>query len=258
MTEKDVENLILYIYGKSLSKKKFESLKIKLYEKYKDLEIKRYEDYLKVDEINILQRKSQRKKNEILKLSLNDYVDLNILTKNQAKVIKEEFLNKKNILITGPSASGKSHFSRKLLKLFKSTEYCEIYSQDDYCSGEKKIERINYLKRKWRGKLVLDELNCGNYKVFDELYDRYKGSLIIIHGESAENALKMFESYDEKNKKIFSEKYSDNLATYKKYIAKKIDYIVVMKRISEDMIKVESVKKLCGFKNDRYILKDIK
>lgn len=258
MTEKDIENLILCIYGKNLSKKKFESLKIKLYEKYKNLEIKRIEDYLKIDEVEILREKSKRKYHKILKLTLDDYVDLNILTKNQATVIKEEFLNKKNILITGPTASGKSHFSRKLLNFLKSTEYCKIRSQDDYYSAEREIEKRNYTRKKWRGRLVLDELNYENFKVFSELYNRHEGSLTIIHGESAENALKILEYYNEKEKPFLYKKYPDYATIHKNYLAIKIDYIVVMKRTSEDVIKVESVKKLCGFENDKYILKDIK
>ncbi|MFR4519442.1 MAG: hypothetical protein ACLT40_05720 [Fusobacterium sp.] len=257
MTEKDIENLIIYIYGENLSKRKFENLKIKLYEKYKDLEIKRIEDYLKIDEFNMLWRKNQRRDSKILKLSLDDYVNLNILTQNQATVIKEEFLNKKLFLITGPTASGKSHFSKKLLKLLKPTEYCEITSQDDYYLAERKIEELNYTRKKWRGRLVLDELNYENFEVFDELYKRHDGSLIIIHEKTAENALKMLEIYNERYKTSLYEKYSDYPDIYKKYIALKIDYVIVMKQTS-DGVKVESVKKLCGFENGKYIFEEIR
>lgn len=257
MTIENIEDLIKYIYGENLSKRKFESLKATLYEKYKDLEIKRIEDYLKIDEINTLIRKRKRKEDKILKLSLDDYVDLNILTENQARIIKEEFLNKKHILITGATASGKSHFSRKLLNFLKTTEYCRIYSQDDYYSAEKMIESRNYTRKKWRGRLVLDELNYGNFKVFRELYNRHDGSLTIIHGETAENALKMLEYYNEKYKSSPYRKYSDYATIYKNYLSVKINYIVVMKRISEDVIKIESVKKLCGFENGKYIFEEI-
>lgn len=255
MTKENIEDLIMCIYGKNLSKKEFESLNKKLYEKYKDLEIRKIEDYLKIDEIKILQKKSKREYDKISKLTLDDYINLNILTKNQAMVIKKEFLDKKYFLITGVTASGKSHFSKKLLNLLKSKEYCIIGSQDNYYLTKRKIEVLSYAKN-WTGRLVLDELNYTNFKVFNELYNRHEGSLIIINGESAENALKMIEFYNEKHQSPVYEKYFDYSTIYKQYLAREIDYIIVMKQISNG-VKVESVKKLCGFENRKYLLEDI-
>ena len=210
------------------------------------------------DDIEILIKRSQKEYNRILKLTLYDYVDLNILTENQAEILKEEFLNKKFILITGPTASGKSHFSKKLLKFIKSSEYCEIKGQDDYDLVESKIRKRNHTRKNWRGRLLLDELNYRNYNVFSKLYTRHDGSLTIIHGNTAEEALKKLEAYDEMYNPYLYEKYPNYSTVYKKYISIKINYIVVMKRISEKMVKVESVKKLCGFENGKYILQNIK
>lgn len=191
-------------------------------------------------------RKKSKRQIEIENLSLADYVTKEILTENQYKVIKEEFLNKKNFLIIGKTYTGKSTLVEKFLKeiLFKD---CTVVKMFDDISSIKSLENIKATNKR----IIIDELSSINFPVFSDLWgkEEHQGGIVVVNSNSIDNSIKFME---------LLKKESHSNLTLERILDRNIHYIIQLDRDElTNEIKVINMKKVSGFRSGYYLFRPI-
>lgn len=196
--------------------------------------------------------------------SLEDYVKDEIITENQARIIKEAIQSRKNILISGGTCSGKTTLTKTIIDLaYKLAEPGERFiiiedTKELYCKARNLVHIHAYTRemlttftqsamRLRPDRVILGEVR--GKEAYDLMYllnSGHPGSFSTIHANSARLALHKFlmlarESGDDVNPQRVVECF---------------DLVISISRTNSGL-KVQEIVEVRGHENSDFIVKRI-
>ena len=186
------------------------------------------------------------RKKAIRVFTLNDYVAANSLTAEQAKMLRDAVKSKKNILIAGSTASGKTTFANALLNELKDSNERIVVLED---LPELQISADDTIKLRTSHTVSMRDLVKGSLRmrpdriIVGEVRDGaalellkawntgHPGGICTIHSNSSSSTLSRLEDLVQEAVTIVPTRL----------MKEAIDYIVYMQRCENYKYKIESI-----------------
>lgn len=202
------------------------------------------------------------RKKAIQVFTLDDYVAAHSLTKNQAKILKDSVKTRKNILIAGGTASGKTTFANALLHELKNTKErlvvledlpeLQVSAEDSVClrSSEKKPMRtlVKGVLRMRPDRIIIGEVRDGTALELLKAWNTgHPGGICTLHANSAEATFARLEDLVQEA----------TTAVPTRLIQHAVDIIVFMRKDNQGHYLVDSMNELIGYKDGKYQLHEL-
>lgn len=201
------------------------------------------------------------RKKAIKIFSLDDYVNSNIMTEHQKEIIKKAIKERKNILVIGGTASGKTTLCNALLKeiaTYKNRVIIIEDTQELQCETPNKVclrttplvsmrDLIKITMRKTPERIIVGELRDGAALDLLKAWNSgHPGGVSTIHADDCLGGLEKLEQY--------IEEVSSNAQS--KLIARSVNLVVTIAKV-EGVRKITEIKEVKGYKNGEYILEEV-
>jgi type IV secretion system protein VirB11 len=192
--------------------------------------------------------------------TLEDYVSAKSLKEEQAAFLKEAVLNRRNILIAGGTASGKTTFANALLHELKSSPdrviiledlpELQVDMQDSVCLRTCETvpmrELVKGILRMRPDRIIIGEVRDGAALELLKAWNTgHPGGICTIHANSPQATLSRLEDLVQEVVSVLPTRL----------IRQAVDIIVFMRRDSEGHYLIDSVDCLDDFVEGKYILK---
>jgi len=195
------------------------------------------------------------RKKAICVFTLNDYVAANSLSAEQAEMLRSVVRDKKNILIAGSTASGKTTFANALLNELKDSNERIIVLED---LPELQITADDCVKLRTSNTISMRDLVKGSLRmrpdriIVGEVRDAsalellkawntgHPGGICTIHSNSLKSTLSRLKDLVQEAVAVIPTRL----------ISEAIDYIIYMQRCENNKYKVESISSHDDFKNN--------
>ncbi|AYZ74517.1 P-type conjugative transfer ATPase TrbB [Fusobacterium necrophorum] len=193
--------------------------------------------------------------------SLDDYVSVGSMSEMQKEILAKAISEYKNILVVGPTASGKTTFCNALIKemeqyndrLIFLEETPELLSENlnsIFLETAEGIELLRLFKSTMRlspVRIIVGEVRGSEaIELLTAWNSGHSGGVSTIHSDSAIGGLRQLERYIKRQ----------SLDSQSETIAITIHYIVVIAKISGKR-KVKEIVKIKGYQNGDYILETV-
>lgn len=198
----------------------------------------------------------------IKKFMLDDYVNKGIMTLQQKEILLNGIFNKKNILIIGEKNTGKTTLLNTFIneiasikdrviilenipKIQSRTENSVCMKTTDYINMKSLLKiSMNYRP----DRIIIGEINSREaLDLLTAWNTGHSGGISTIISDTMENGLKQLEKYIQ----------LESISKQQELIAMTVNYLVFTAK-ENNIYKIKSIKKLCGFENGKYILEEIK
>lgn len=200
------------------------------------------------------------RKKSILIFTLDDYVNMASLTKEQKKIIERYIADYKNILIVGATSTGKTTFANACIGAIPQSDRLVILEDTreirSLCPNKVSLktsmytsmEKLFYSTMRLRpDRIIVGEIRgATSLDLLTAWNSGHGGGISTIHSDSVEGALKQLEQYNQRK----------SVDKQQELIGKAVDLVVVLKRINGKR-KIVEIKEVLGFEKGKYILKEL-
>lgn len=193
--------------------------------------------------------------------SLEEYVQAGSLSHSQKKFLETAVLEKKNILVVGPTASGKTTFCNALIREITPLKERLVFLEDTpellsdnensvFLETAEGIELLRLFKSSMRlspRRVIVGEVRGGEaVELITAWNSGHSGGVSTIHSESVQKGLIQLERYIKMR----------SLDAQEEMIAMTIHCVVVI-QVVEGKRKITEVASMEGYENGKYILNNI-
>lgn len=195
--------------------------------------------------------------------SLDELLNSGSATENQVLFLKKAIELKENILISGPTSTGKTVLLRALIEQVPSQERIILVEEEPeirwehphlVCieSGRGKLhETVVETLRMRPDRLVISEIR--GYEAFDFLqaiHTGHRGSMTSIHAFSPRDALARIENL------ILARESNLSTLAIRRQIASNINLVVQLNRDASGLRRIETITRITGVQKDVILLSD--
>jgi len=190
---------------------------------------------------------------------INDYFN----NAQEKEIILNAFRNKKNIIISGSTGSGKTSFISSLIQLSETNEHILIFEDTDEIIRPNKVsskflaqnshnkslkDYCSYALRLSPSRLILGEIRSKEVVPYTLLMNcGHKGLISTIHSDSAIDVISRMSLLFS----LYSENPNINETQIKKLICSNIDMIIFLENK-----KIKEAVNVLGFSGDQIIVDD--
>ena len=201
------------------------------------------------------------RKKALLIFTLDDYVKNGTMTKAQKDIIVKGVLDRKNMLVIGGTSSGKTTLTNAIINEMSVTNHRLVILEDTQ-EIQSKAENTVFMKtseyvslqdllktcmRYRPDRIIIGEIRSGEaLDLLTAWNSGHPGGISTIHSDTPEGGLKQLEQYIQRV----------SVSKQQELIAMTINYLIVITK-ENNIRKIKCIKEILGFKDGRYILKDI-
>jgi type IV secretion system protein VirB11 len=193
-------------------------------------------------------------------LTLQDYENAGSITANQRSILEKAILDKKNIVISGGTSSGKTTFANALLQVLNTQKERVLILED---LPELQVETPDLVKMTTSENVSMRDLVKGSLRmrpdriIIGEVRDGaaldllkawntgHPGGVCTVHANSGDSTPHRLEDLIQEV----------TVTVPRSLILNAIDLIIFIQRDKHGKRKVESISQLTGYENGKYLLK---